>query len=115
MTTPTQGDDELTAILENVFMAGLGIAAADDIAVEDHDRAILNTQKHYVAEAKAALTAHIRRAEVALLEDLSMAVVEPCEPDCDAVRHALHQGSWNAHLVIEERIDQLKGADSHAK
>ena len=46
---------ELDEILENVFMSGLGIAGADDINPEDKDTAILNTQKHYVAEAKQAI------------------------------------------------------------
>jgi len=49
-----------------------------------------------------------KEAAVGALEDLSMDVVEPCEPECDAVRHAKHEGSWNAHLIIEDRINTLK-------
>lgn len=49
----------LSEILEKTFMAGLGIAAADDIRPEDKDRAILNTQKHYVFKAEDAINAYI--------------------------------------------------------
>jgi hypothetical protein len=41
------------------------------------------------------------------LNNLSMEVVESCEPDCDDVRHAKHEGTWQAHLVIEKRIEDL--------
>lgn len=46
---------------------------------------------------------------IAELERLSMAVIEPCEPECNEVRHARHEGSWNAHLKIEDRIKHYKG------
>ena len=46
----------LDKTLESVFMAGLGIAVADDISPEEKDTAILNTQKFFVGEAKQALT-----------------------------------------------------------
>ena len=54
------------------------------------------------------LEALIAEARISELEEISFKVVEPCEPDCDEVRHALHQGSWNAHLVIEARLTQLQ-------
>ena len=50
-----------------------------------------------------------REAAIAELESLrSMEVVEQCEPDCDEVRHARHEGSWNAHLAVEARLATLK-------
>ena len=49
-------DNELDEILKEVFMAGLGIAGADDIDVDEMDKAILNTEEHYVNKAKQALT-----------------------------------------------------------
>ena len=52
----TNYNERLDEILDKVFMAGLGIAAAEDIAPEHHDTAILNTQKHYTSAAKQALT-----------------------------------------------------------
>lgn len=42
------------------------------------------------------------------LDQLSLDVIESCEPECSEVRHALHQGSWNAHLKIEEHIERLR-------
>lgn len=42
------------------------------------------------------------------LQQLSLDVIEHCEPECSEVRHALHQGSWNAHLKIEEHIERLR-------
>jgi len=56
---------------------------------------------------------HRYAAEV--LKGLSFSVVEPCEPDCDEVRHALHEGTWRAHLKIEEAISTqqaMKGEKS---
>jgi hypothetical protein len=49
-----------------------------------------------------------REAAIAELESLSMEVVEPCEPDCDEVRHARHEGSCNAHLAVEARLATLR-------
>jgi hypothetical protein len=48
-------DNYLKTIVEEVFMAGLGVAGADDIVPEDKDTAILNTQAHYTAKAIAAI------------------------------------------------------------
>jgi hypothetical protein len=43
----------------------------------------------------------------------SQNVAIPCEPDCDEVRHARHEGAWEQHLEfdrdIDERIDELRG------
>lgn len=61
-----------------------------------------------LTEARQAIQRLISEAVLAELDDLSFKVVEPCEPDCDEVRHALHEGSWNAHLVIDERLAELK-------
>ncbi len=62
----------------------------------------------HVRQLKTALKAHIEQECIRVLEAVSMAVVEPCEPECDPVRHALHQGSWNAHLKIEAEIERLQ-------
>ena len=58
---------------------------------------------HYAAKEQEA----VLRAKIEEFENMSMEVVEPCEPDCDEVRHALHEGSWQAHLKIENRIADL--------
>ena len=42
-----------------------------------------------------------------LINDIAFAAMESCEPDCDEVRHAKHQGSWDTM----NRIDQIVGAD----
>ena len=34
--------------------------------------------------------------------------VEPCEPDCDDVRHAYHQGQWDMATRIEAQQDELE-------
>ena len=67
-------------------------------------------------ELKALEQDAVLRARIEELEHISMEVVEPCEPDCDDVRHALHEGSLKAHLKIEDRIialtnqlNQMKG------
>ena len=33
--------------------------------------------------------------------------VEPCEPDCDDVRHAYHQGQWDMATRIEAQQEEL--------
>lgn len=35
-------------------------------------------------------------------------LVDDCEPDCTPVRHALHEGSWKAHLKLERILDTLR-------
>lgn len=62
----------------------------------------------FLEAIETSITKAIAQSNIALLEGLSFEVVEPCEPECDDVRHALHQGSWNAHIVIENKIDELK-------
>ena len=42
-----------------------------------------------------------------LILDIAFAAMESCEPDCDEVRHAIHQGSWDTM----NRIEQIVGAD----
>ena len=33
--------------------------------------------------------------------------VEPCEPDCDEVRHAYHQGQWDMATRIEAQQEEV--------
>ena len=33
--------------------------------------------------------------------------VEPCEPDCDDVRHAYHQGQWDMATRIKARQEEV--------
>ena len=68
---------KLKDIQDEVFMHGLGIAAADDMSPEDHDTAILNTQKHYtdtsVEQIKQAFTADgWRELQFVTPEDIGM-------------------------------------------
>ena len=42
-----------------------------------------------------------------LINDIAFAAMESCEPDCDEVRHSIHQGSWDTM----NRIEQIVGAD----
>lgn len=58
------------------------------------------TSEQVLAEAAAALDA--------LMLEVSNWAVEPCEPDCDDVRHARHQGSWDTG----ERIRHIIGGES---
>jgi hypothetical protein len=47
-----------------------------------------------------------KQATQAILKDLldMLDIVEPCEPDCDKVRHARHQGQWEMHLKQAEAV-----------
>jgi len=33
--------------------------------------------------------------------------MEPCEPDCDAVRHARHEGSWAHYFKMDQYLEAL--------
>ena len=62
----------------------------------------------FTDQLEALLAEEVRKARIDELEALSMAIVEPCEPDCTPERHARHEGTWQAHLAIEARISKLK-------
>lgn len=98
---------------------------AKDIEIEDLKSKIINAlqafdlspddlNKYHKNDfwhiCEQALLEYSQREVLKELERLSVEVVEPCEPDCDEVRHALHQGTWNAHLKIDERIKELEAA-----
>jgi len=73
------------------------------------------TSKEYIERRDKALqrvlldqhTFESRQAIDQLILDIAFAAMESCEPDCDAVRHAIHQGSWDTM----NRIEQIVGAD----
>ena len=73
------------------------------------------TNKEYIERRDKALqrvlldqhTFESRQAIDQLILDIAFAAMESCEPDCDAVRHAIHQGSWDTM----NRIEQIVGAD----
>jgi hypothetical protein len=110
MTTSVSQDDalrKLDILIEHLWGRAL-VMTSDDFK---SDKSYLLAQKNYLNYSKMELVSIIAKArlEAAIgeLDHMSIEVVEPCEPDCDAVRHALHQGSWDAHLTIDERIKQL--------
>jgi len=35
-------------------------------------------------------------------------LVVPCKPDCTPKEHAYHQGTWDAHIKLEEIIKSIK-------
>jgi hypothetical protein len=41
--------------------------------------------------------------------------VEPCEPDCSDVRHALHEGQWSLATRLEKRLDYLTSLEKGEK
>jgi hypothetical protein len=98
MTTPDPSSSlhtKLQTILDDVFMAGLGIAGADDIEPEDHDRAILNTQKHYTTEGMAQIlqafeeanwTPPIPEIEEDITTEYTISSVEVIEPNTARVK-----------------------------
>jgi len=36
----------------------------------------------------------------------SQNIVIPCEPDCDELRHAKHEGAWEQHLEFDQDLDR---------
>lgn len=44
----------------------------------------------------------VKRTILGDFTELIFNSVEPCEPDCDDVRHAYHQGQWDMHIRLSE-------------
>lgn len=69
MTANSTPEKTIREQIESVFMAGVGIAAADDIHGDDKDTAILNTQKYYVDEFLAQITRIIEECYLGSVTD----------------------------------------------
>lgn len=62
-------------------------------------------------EVCSHVKAYIKAQQAKLLqviEDEAFSAMEPCEPDCDEVRHARHEGSWGTYQRFLESIKQIK-------
>ena len=57
-------------------------------------------------EAKQALLDQHKKRELEARID-PFEFVEPCEPDCDDVRHAYHQGQWDMATRIKAQQEAL--------
>lgn len=86
----TSFKEELEKIMYEVFMAGLGIAGADDIDPEEHDKAILNTQKHYT---KQALTSIINLVDKEVTEYQKL-FIDAVEIGLKGVGLSLNEKEW---------------------
>lgn len=49
---------------------------------------------------------------IKLIKDKNLEYMEPCEPDCDLVRHARHEGSWKHYRKMEDYLDSLLNTES---
>lgn len=96
--------EDVTAALQTYQETVRGVLGA-----KDSSELPTKTGKPFDEAQMEALATPARELVVEVLEGLSLDVIEPCEPECDAVRHALHQGSWNAHMKIEAVIASYKG------
>lgn len=64
---------------------------------------------HHRKSTVTELEALIKEEKLSLLEEIYQSnVPEPCEPDCDEVRHARHKGAWAHHLHIDGVITNLR-------
>lgn len=59
--TMTPKEQTLDEIIGEVFMAGIGIAAADDIEGDEKDKAILNTLDYYVNKSRQSLLEELKK------------------------------------------------------
>ena len=46
------------------------------------------------------------------IKDMSFEFMEPCEPDCDKIRHALHEGSWQHMTRMDEWANSIIEANA---
>lgn len=109
LATPATLDtvDESDEILADVWIGGYEYAKTLNKEGLEALREANTNDRPVIPNAKARLQRLLLSRAIGLLEELSLDVIEPCEPDCDPVRHALHQGSWDAHLKIEAKLAEL--------
>ena len=89
--TPTEQDKELRKAIEEIIIA-------DDYSHGVHMKTIDKMEK--------LITADRKRVELeARIEPFDF--VEPCEPDCDDVRHAYHQGQWDMATRIKAQQEEV--------
>ena len=96
--TSTEQDKELDEILDyfltDIYMNNEHFAAnqeALDKTKEEPMQAILDWHKKIELQAR--------------LDPFDF--VEPCEPDCDDVRHAYHQGQWDMATRIKAQQEEV--------
>ena len=59
-----------------------------------------------VVDTKQAITSLIKELVAEARID-PFDFVEPCEPDCDDVRHAYHQGQWDMATRIKAQQEEV--------
>ena len=92
--TPTEQDKELHELVDKFI----------------NDIAVLRPYTRVTKEAKRRLAQLITadRKRVALEARIDpFDFVEPCEPDCDDVRHAYHQGQWDMATRIKAQQEEV--------
>ena len=101
----TDIDDLDTAIIS---FAGAVRKETLALGVNDPSYEVQPLFSPFKAKLQTLIDQEVKKAVISELDKISIKVIEPCEPDCTPERHARHKGSWNAHLVIEERIAELE-------
>lgn len=62
---------------------------------------------HAHSDKVPSCEAFISRSELEGIKEKNFEFMEPCEPDCDEVRHARHEGSWKHYIKMENYLEQL--------
>lgn len=68
-----------------------------------------NIDAETIDDAMEKLKALIEQRERAVLDkaaDYNFHIQQPCEPDCDEVRHAFHEGNWVQYWGMREYFDR---------
>ncbi len=103
--TPTEQDKELEAQLDKIFpcdcsfMKGFAFRPGDTC-----DGSCVNAP--YKKAVLELITADRKRVELEARID-PFEFVESCEPDCDDVRHAYHQGQWDMATRIKAQQEEV--------
>ena len=100
MTNYNERRDE---ILSNFRQSSLIINANNSLGAGEKGRdAFIQS----LDEAKQAITSLIKELVADARID-PFDFVEPCEPDCDNVRHAYHQGQWDMATRIKAQQEEV--------
>ncbi len=95
--TPTEQDEELREKIADVF---------DELCEPTNEFWHRDSGLHWAGKVMQLITADRKRVALeARIEPFDF--VESCEPDCDDVRHAYHQGQWDMATRIKARQEEV--------
>ena len=95
--TPTEQDKELREQIADIF---------DELCEPTNKFWHRDSGLHWAGRVMQLITADRKRVVLEARID-PFDFVESCEPDCDDVRHAYHQGQWDMATRIKAQQEEV--------